>query len=438
MGRLVPAIGALLFVLYAPGASAGQEPETPKQGEASSKGKKHDEPARPRLELRDGDRIAFIGATLLERDRHFGYFESVQRSRYPGLHLSFSNMAWPGDTTTVQLRPLNFGSLEEHLARQKPSVAIVCYGSNEAFDGPAGLNSFLDGYRKLLDTLANTCRQVVLVSPIRHENLGPPLPDPAAHNENLGIYTKAIAKLAEERGLPFVDLFHGLDSRSGSLIEAPLTDNGIHLNTYGYWRAATALADSIGPPAAKWSVEIAADTGDVAPGELQVAEASASKTGVRFTATAQALAVPAPQDRPPGARLGGPYPVLRVKGLDAGRYVLAIDGKGAATATAEEWTRGQRLADFPDFVRGDALREEVVWKNLLFFNRWRAHNGEYIYGRRSKTSEDWSRNKDGGNAGNPSFPGEMAKLERLIEESDRKADELAKPVPHVYELRRVD
>jgi hypothetical protein len=85
-------------------------------------------------------------------------------------------------------------------------------------------------------------------------------------------------------------------------------------------------------------------------------------------------------------------------------------------------------------TQGESLRQEIAWKNLLFFHRWRAHNGEYIYGRRAETSENWSRDRDGGNSGNPSFPGEMAELERLIDESDRKSDGLAQPRSHTFEL----
>ena len=50
------------------------------------------------------------------------------------------------------------------------------------------------------------------------------------------------------------------------------------------------------------------------------------------------------------------------------------------------------------------------------------------------TSEDYDRSKDGGNAGNPSFPGEMAEFDRLLQASDRKADDLSKPLTHTYEL----
>ena len=71
----------------------------------------------------------------------------------------------------------------------------------------------------------------------------------------------------------------------------------------------------------------------------------------------------------------------------------------------------------------------IIEKDLLFFHRWRAHNGEYIYGRRSKPG--------GGNAGNPTFPTEFAQLEKLLLASDQSLDAQATPKPISYRLQRV-
>ena len=49
------------------------------------------------------------------------------------------------------------------------------------------------------------------------------------------------------------------------------------------------------------------------------------------------------------------------------------------------------------------IRGAVNQKNLQFFRRWRAHNGEYIYGRRASA---WK------------IEPELEELERMILESD--------------------
>ena len=75
--------------------------------------------------------------------------------------------------------------------------------------------------------------RIVLFSPIAHENLGnPDLPDGSENNQRLELYTKAMAEVAQARGVRFVDLF----TPSRQLYaagEAPLTINGVHLNAEG-------------------------------------------------------------------------------------------------------------------------------------------------------------------------------------------------------------
>jgi hypothetical protein len=56
------------------------------------------------------------------------------------------------------------------------------------------LDKFVTDYNKLIDAILalNPQTRFILLSPIRHEKLPTPLPDPARHNEILASYTKAI------------------------------------------------------------------------------------------------------------------------------------------------------------------------------------------------------------------------------------------------------
>jgi lysophospholipase L1-like esterase len=404
--------------------------------------------AGQKFHLADGDRVALIGNTFIERDRHYGQLESMLRGRFPGLRFSVRNMAWPGDTTTVQLRPLNFGSLEDHLARYQPTVCLVSYGANEAFEGPAGLSDYLSGYAKILDLLDKLAARVVMISPIPQENLGPPLPDPAAHNRALAEYVAATRKLADQRGIPFVDLFHSLESRTGG---PNLTENGVHLSDYGYWHVAQLIADQLDLPPIRWNVTIDAAQNTAQADGAIIRELMASPQAVSFQAIDEALPVPAPPSIPEAASASPSAHTLAIQGLAPGRYTLLIDDAPVASHTAQQWAQGVsfNLAPSAPSASGSvaaqsapgpakpgeearrpseesSLRDLIVWKDLLFFNRWRAHNGEYIYGRRSQAG--------GGNAGNPSFPGEMAEFDRLLAEADDRLAELSKPRPRPYRL----
>ena len=63
------------------------------------------------------------------------------------------------------------------------------------------LDKFVTDYNKLIDAILELNKETrfILLSPIRHEKLPPPLPDPARHNEFLASYTKAIQGIAEKR-----------------------------------------------------------------------------------------------------------------------------------------------------------------------------------------------------------------------------------------------
>src|SRR6185437_5268160 len=125
-----------------------------------------------------------------------------------------------------------FRQLKEHVLALKPTVLIIGYGTNESFAGPKGLPHFVKGLETLLDTFAPTKARVVLLSPMKQENLGRPLPDPTENNKNLRLYADAIREVAKKRGHFFVDLYELLAKE-----KYPLTDNGISLTVWGYWRS---------------------------------------------------------------------------------------------------------------------------------------------------------------------------------------------------------
>src|SRR5690606_8783922 len=101
-------------------------------------------------------------------------------------------------------------------------------------------------------------RQIVLISPIAHENIERPgYPDGTKTNANLKLYTEAMARVAKKKGVPVVDLLTpslaamkaaDTDSVTSSLSHLHrllidplarnsgpnhLTINGVHLNVYG-------------------------------------------------------------------------------------------------------------------------------------------------------------------------------------------------------------
>jgi lysophospholipase L1-like esterase len=210
--------------------------------------------AAPNFELVDGDRVVFIGNTFIERDIQHNYLETMLTGRWRDRNITFRNTGWSGDTVFV---PARAGSgpnkgidlLVEYVKELRPTVVFIAYGMNESFEGEAGVSRFVDGYNKLLDALSPMKAKVVLISPIAHEDLGRPLPDPAEHNKQLRMYTEAIKAIAEKRDAWFVNLFDRLSALEGKK-RVQLTDNGIHLNSVGYWIVARMIVEELGlrPP----------------------------------------------------------------------------------------------------------------------------------------------------------------------------------------------
>ena len=202
-----------------------------------------------KFSLADGDRVAFVGNTFTERDQYSSYFETLLSARYFDRNITFRNLGWSGDTVWGAARAVfgspqdGFNSLNKAVGEFKPTCIIVCYGMSESFEGESGLSDYLQQLDKMLDMLAKTGKKIVMISPIKHENLGAPLPDPTEHNKNLRLYIDATKKVADQRGYLFVDLYELLGEGDA---KAHFTDNGIHLTSFGYWRAALALEKGLG------------------------------------------------------------------------------------------------------------------------------------------------------------------------------------------------
>lgn len=265
-----------------------------------------------------GDHIVILGNTFAERLQNYNYFEPLLYKSFPDLNITVRNMGWSADEVNLRPRPLNFGSLDEHLSEQKADIIFACFGLNEAFKGRDSLENFKSQLASYLQHLmqqqynGHSAPGIILVSPIAHEDLGGYLPDPKTHNENLKIYTKGMQEVADELKISFIDLFEPTKRMMDKGLDS-LTINGIHLNDKGYKVVSEIMAKALGLPVSSWDQNA-------------------------------------------------------------------------------------------DLVN---LKKVIDEKNQIFFYRFRAVNGEYIYGRRK---EPWVQPP----GGPISFPSEMKKLDRMV------------------------
>ncbi|MBI3858483.1 MAG: SGNH/GDSL hydrolase family protein [Planctomycetes bacterium] len=360
------------------------------------------------FELADGDRVVFVGNTFFERDLRYNHLETSLTARWPARNVTFRNLGWDGDTVWGDARaefgsPANgFDSLAKHVADLKPTVIFAAYGMSESFSGATGVEPFVAQLDKMLDMLSRTQARIVLLSPVRHEDLGRPLPDPADHNRDLRLYADAMAKVAARRSTDFVNLFDLAGSK-----EQPLTQNGIHLNDRGYRAAAWTIERSLGLAPLLWDVSIDARGKSLGQGTT-LSDLKSSPDAAGFGALDATL--------PRGAR------TLKVEGLRPGTYQLKIDGAAVATAPAEEWAKGVALPKGPEYDQAEKLRALVAEKNLHYFHYWRPQNDTYIFG---------FRRKEQGH-----LTAEFPKYPPILNEKDAAIARLRVPVAHTYLLER--
>jgi lysophospholipase L1-like esterase len=391
---------------------------------------KKERPAGP-FQLLNGDRVVFVGDTLIERAGANDYLETRFTSRYPDRQIKFRNLGWSGDTVSGESRA-GFGSVTEGFQQLKqrvfeaqPTVIFVGYGGAASSAGEAGVHNFSTGLDHLLNLLEETKATIVILSPLKQEDLGKPLPNPAQFNHDRELYSQVLKNAAQSRAYPFVDLYSLLGDGKQSAARQAYTDNGVHLTSYGYWQAAATIEEALGWKAPAWSVEVDVRDQGLAAGGTKLDAIQIELNKLSFKALDQVLPPPpAPSHSPQAAIVPGSQRTLKITDLSPGTYVLKIDGRPVLKATSKEWGQGPSIpATAPEFVQAEKLRQAIIAKNQLFFYRWRPQNETYLFGFR--------KHEQGNNAR------EIPMFDPLIEKDEAEIAKLRVPVAHRYEVVRV-
>ncbi|MBE2286163.1 MAG: hypothetical protein IAE77_22090 [Prosthecobacter sp.] len=239
-------LAGLVALLGASHASA----QTPEAAPAPSA------PPQPAtFEFKDGDRLVLLGNTVLEREQRYGSFEPRLSLALGETKVTVRNLAWSGDTVFGHARSY-FGPPEEglqrlsaHLEMLKPTVVLLCYGSELAFERLGGLPDFLTGYRSLIELIRAKSPgvRVVIATPPPLETLPPPLPDLSGENKNLSSLRDALRKFALMQNAFFIDWFELMGGLpKPGMTAKPLTENGVHYTREGYDKLATKLIQGLG------------------------------------------------------------------------------------------------------------------------------------------------------------------------------------------------
>jgi hypothetical protein len=393
------------------------------------------------FQFKDGDRVALVGSTVIEREQKYGYWELALTTRYPDKNITLRNLGWSGDTVWGESRVAfdldnpqkGFQRLVDAVLAVKPTVIIVGYGTNESFAGEAGLPRFKEGLNKLLDAFAPTKARIILMSPPQMVAVSA-LDETVQQNKNLKLYSDAIRAVAKNRNAFFTDLKADFSFRPGAIDHAIWT-NGLHFSEYGYWRYAPVLELGLGLEERKWrfDIDVAAKKVDATGVDVQAQDweplsliAKNLQLPTAWPHPKKPFAVVKSTDAPGGHSnaqsidLAEAVRRLRIRGLPAGKHALKIDGKEVASGSAMDWEFGIQIAGGPEFEQAEKLREAVIEKNQLYFHRYRPQNETYLFGFR--------KNEQGNNAV------EVPQFDALIEAKEKEIAKLRVPVKHTYEL----
>jgi hypothetical protein len=96
------------------------------------------------FDLKDGDRVVFLGNSIFENEFQYGYLELALTTRFADKGITFRNLGWTGDNVWGEARstytnpPTPYEHLIEDITKTKPTVVFLGYGGVEAQEGQAG------------------------------------------------------------------------------------------------------------------------------------------------------------------------------------------------------------------------------------------------------------------------------------------------------------
>lgn len=317
----------------------------------------------PGFTPKNGDHIILLGNTFADRMRHYGYFETLLQKNFPGKQLTMRNMGWSADEVGLQPRPLNFPGFGEKTTRLTEGQKEVKFQGftheGERIIMPVALN-FEGLNQDLYDQKAD---MIFLCFGMNEAFKGPAgLPQ---FEKDLNAFIQNLQKNQ-----------YNARSAPALVLVSPIAHEELGVNF---------------PNPAEHNKNLELYT--------KVMQKTASATGLFFID----LFTPS-------------LAKMRQKGQEK----LTINGihlTGNGYKLAAEWM-GQSLGfgKMPDLNNENSkkLLAVIKMKDDHFFYRWRAVNGEYIYGRRREPF------------GVIAFPPELRKLNQMTASLDSVIWEMGK------------
>ena len=363
--------------------------------------------------VRPGDRVAIVGNTYADQLRIHGYLETLLLQRSGDKPISVRNLGWGGDLIQLRDRPTNFPSEASTLESHKTDIILICFGMGESFAGKAGLSDFRSHVKRFIAAHkgkkynGESPVRIVLVSPIAHEDHGELSPNRKQRNDNLAAYVGAMQQVAAAESIPFVDLYAPTLYLMDDKASPKLTEQGIHLNAYGYWATGRMVADKLLPGQPTWWLSVDAKSRKATARGAKLSAVKQQGRGLRFTV--QEISPPGlvpPVEGKIHDTLAPTRDTLVVFNLAPGQYLLTVDGEPVAEGSHLQWAEGIAIDASPAHKAAEAYRQQVNDKNQQFTYSWKALNQVHIVGERRSSPSG------------KSLPEEVIAFRKLAEQRD--------------------
>ncbi len=203
------------------------------------------------LHLDAGARIAIVGDGLASGMARFGYLETALHLAYPDRNLTIRSFAQEGFRVDEAESVIGTGGVDAEVAAFGPDLIFVCAGANESFDGTERVAAFGKALRERCQAWgkarpgAAERARIELIPPLPYVQSAPGLPDEAAFNARLSLYSQEMRAIAEEA--PDVACLDGTSAFASLAVElnGDVTRDGRRLNRRGHWLLAMLVVNGL-------------------------------------------------------------------------------------------------------------------------------------------------------------------------------------------------
>jgi lysophospholipase L1-like esterase len=390
--------------------------------------------AQTAFHLKPGDTVVFYGDSITDQRLYTTFVETYAVTRFPKMNVTFVHSGWGGDRVTgggggpVDLR------LKRDVFAYKPTVMTIMLGMNDgryrAFD-QAIFDEYANGYRNIVKSTKAAFPNVrlTLIQPSPYDDVTRPPTFDGGYNAVLVRYGQFLKELGQKENAGVADMNTPVveDLTRANTLDAAgaqkLIPDRVHPGAAGHLLMAKALLKAWNAPAQVTAVEIDGAKGKVVRSDNTTIS---DMHGLTWKQLDNALPMPLNLRDPVVALAVKASDVvdaldqetLKITGLTAARYKLAIDVQAVDSFTKEQLAEGINLAILPTPMAKQAsdVHAMTLKHNNIHNARWRIVQ--------TPLAADNFMNTQAA----------MDALDKLEAEMVTRHREMAQPTLHQYEL----